>query len=68
MAQRDSFLLRLSPAMMDALRRWSNDEFRSMNSQIEMVLMRALREAGRLPRAEDNDRTSGSESKKKKRG
>ncbi len=34
---------------MDALRRWSEDEFRSMNSQIEMVLHRALRDAGRSP-------------------
>ena len=33
---------------MDAIRRWSEDEFRSMNSQIEMVLHRALKEAGRL--------------------
>ena len=49
MAKRDSFLLRLNPTTMDALRRWSEDEFRSMNGQIEMVLQRALKEAGRLP-------------------
>jgi hypothetical protein len=34
--------------MMDALRHWSEDEFRSMNAQIEMVLTEALRKAGRL--------------------
>jgi hypothetical protein len=34
--------------MMDALRQWSEDEFRSMNAQIEMVLVDALRKAGRL--------------------
>ncbi len=33
---------------MDALRQWSEDEFRSMNAQIEMVLVDALRKAGRL--------------------
>ena len=49
MAKRDTFLLRLSPATMDAIRRWSEDEFRSINSQIEMVLQRALKEDGRLP-------------------
>ena len=49
MTKRDSFLLRLNPTTMEALRRWSEDEFRSMNSQIEMVLQRALEEAGRLP-------------------
>ena len=56
MAKRDSFLLRLSPATLDALRRWSDDEFRSVNSQIEMILQKALRDAGRLskePRAVD---------------
>jgi hypothetical protein len=47
-SKRDSFLLRLSPEMMDALRHWSEDEFRSMNAQIEMVLTEALRKAGRL--------------------
>ncbi len=52
MTKRDSFLLRLHPATLDALRRWSEDEFRSMNSQIEMVLRRALREVGRLPEKE----------------
>jgi hypothetical protein len=49
MAKRDSFLLRLNPATLEAVRRWADDEFRSMNSQIEMVLQRALREAGRMP-------------------
>lgn len=49
MAKRDSFLLRLSPATLEAIRRWADDEFRSMNSQIEMVLQRALKEAGRMP-------------------
>ncbi len=47
MAKRDSFLLRLSPATLDAMRRWADDEFRSVNSQIEMVLQKALRESGR---------------------
>jgi hypothetical protein len=47
MAKRDSFLLRLSPATLDALRRWSDDEFRSVNSQIEMILQKALRDSGR---------------------
>ena len=39
---------------MDAIRRWSDDEFRSMNSQIEMVLQRALKEAGRLSEKPDS--------------
>ena len=50
MADRKPFLLRLDPATYAALERWSADELRSLNAQIEYLLRRALREAGRLPR------------------
>ena len=50
MADRKPFLLRLEPATYAALERWSTDELRSLNAQIEYLLRRALREAGRLPR------------------
>jgi len=50
MAERKPFLLRLDPATHVALERWSADELRSVNSQIEYLLRRALQEAGRLPR------------------
>ncbi|MCA9164225.1 MAG: hypothetical protein KDA62_14650 [Planctomycetales bacterium] len=46
---RDSFLLRLDPKLLDALRRWANDELRSVNGQVEFLLRQALHEAGRLP-------------------
>ena len=42
-------LLRLDPAVHDALARWANDELRSTNAQIEFLLRRALADAGRLP-------------------
>jgi hypothetical protein len=48
-AERKSVLLRLDPAVHDALARWANDELRSTNAQIEFVLRRALAEAGRMP-------------------
>ena len=47
MADRKPFLLRLDPATLDALQRWANDEFRSLNGQVEYLLTRALRDAGR---------------------
>jgi hypothetical protein len=47
MADRKPFLLRLDPATFDALQRWANDEFRSLNAQVEYLLTKALREAGR---------------------
>jgi hypothetical protein len=47
--ERKSVLLRLDPAVHDALARWANDELRSTNAQIEFLLRRALADAGRLP-------------------
>ncbi|MEV0678139.1 hypothetical protein AB0I60_16650 [Actinosynnema sp. NPDC050436] len=49
MGERKSVLLRLDPAVHDALTRWANDELRSTNAQMEFLLRRALAEAGRLP-------------------
>jgi hypothetical protein len=46
---RKEFLLRLDPAVHDALARWAGDELRSTNAQIEFLLRRALADAGRLP-------------------
>ena len=48
-SKKKTFALRLSSRAYDALERWAADEFRSVNGQIEMLLDRALREAGRLP-------------------
>ncbi|MEV7287207.1 hypothetical protein AB0O01_22000 [Streptomyces sp. NPDC093252] len=47
--QRKQVLLRLDPAVYDALARWASDELRSANAQIEFLLRRALAEQGRLP-------------------
>ncbi|WP_406003570.1 hypothetical protein [Streptomyces sp. NBC_00829] len=47
--ERKQVLLRLDPAVYEALARWASDELRSANAQIEFVLRRALAEAGRLP-------------------
>jgi hypothetical protein len=48
-AERKTILLRLDPAVHDALARWAGDELRSTNAQIEFLLRRALADAGRLP-------------------
>jgi hypothetical protein len=49
MAGKKSFPLRINEETWDAVRRWADDELRSVNSQIEYVLRDALRKAGRLP-------------------
>jgi hypothetical protein len=43
------FLLRLDPRLFEALRRWANEDLRSINAQIEFLLTDAARRAGRLP-------------------
>jgi hypothetical protein len=48
--ERKQLLLRSDPAVHDALARWANDDLRSLNAQIEMLLRRALNDAGRMPR------------------
>ena len=48
MAKRKQFLLRIDPEVLDAVRRWADDDLRSMNGQIEFILRRALRDSGRL--------------------
>ena len=47
MSERKAFLLRVDPALLDALQRWANDDLRSLNGQIEFVLRRSLEQAGR---------------------
>jgi hypothetical protein len=41
-SERKSFLLRVDPALLDAMQRWANDDLRSLNAQIEFVLRRSL--------------------------
>lgn len=47
---RKGILLRLDPAVHDALARWAGDELRSTNAQIEFLLRTALAKAGRMPK------------------
>jgi hypothetical protein len=49
-SDRRQVLLRVDPAVHDALIRWADDEFRSVNAQVEMLLRRALSDAGRMPK------------------
>ena len=48
MAERKAYPLRINGEVLDAMQRWSDDELRSLNAQIEYVLREALRRAGRL--------------------
>jgi hypothetical protein len=56
MADRKAFLLRIDPAVLEAIQRWANDDLRSLNAQIEFVLRRAAQQAGRI---NEDDKPSG---------
>jgi hypothetical protein len=49
MAESKRFLLRLDPRLFEAIRRWADDDLRSINAQIEFLLTDQARRAGRLP-------------------
>jgi len=49
MAERKPFLLRIDPAVLEAVQKWAADDLRSLNAQIEYVLRDALQRTGRLP-------------------
>ena len=49
MAERKPFLLRIDPAVLEAVQKWAADDLRSLNAQIEYVLRDALQRAGRSP-------------------
>ncbi|GAA3959233.1 hypothetical protein GCM10023085_47020 [Actinomadura viridis] len=58
-SERKKILLRLDPAVHDALARWAGDELRSTNAQIEFLLRQALADAGRMPRTAGRMRRPG---------
>jgi hypothetical protein len=47
-AEKKAYPLRIGADVLKAMQRWSDDELRSVNAQIEYVLREALRKAGRL--------------------
>ena len=56
MAAKKAFPLRINEDTFQALRRWSDDELRSVNAQIEYILRDALRKAGRFsPPSKDTE-------------
>jgi len=58
MARKRAFPLRISEDIWQAVRRWSDDELRSVNAQIEYLLRDALRKSGRLPQSQKQDKTA----------
>ena len=50
MAEKKSFVLRIDERTYASLEKWAADEFRSVNGQLEWLIVKALRDAGRVPK------------------
>jgi len=48
---RKPFLLRIDEEVLAAVQRWADDDLRSLNAQIDFLLRKALKEAGRAPKS-----------------
>ncbi|HAP69016.1 MAG TPA: Arc family DNA binding domain-containing protein [Flavobacteriales bacterium] len=53
MSKKKPFVLRLNPETMKAVEKWAADEFRSSNGQLEWIVNKTLKEAGRLPKIKE---------------
>jgi hypothetical protein len=58
MAEKKKFLLRIDENVHAALEKWAADELRSINAQIEFLLSRAVKDAGRLKPTESDKSTN----------
>lgn len=47
MADKKTFVIRIDSETYDAIEKWAADEFRSVNGQMEWLISRALKDAGR---------------------
>lgn len=51
-----SFVLRVDAATMEAIEKWADDEFRSINGQLQWIIAEALRKEGRMPKPKSKDK------------
>ncbi|MGL4521408.1 MAG: ribbon-helix-helix domain-containing protein [Bacilli bacterium] len=56
MTKRKSYPLRIDPKLYDALQKWADDELRSVNAQMEILLKEAVKKAKRWPKEQKEER------------
>ncbi|MDX9783002.1 MAG: DNA-binding protein [Bacteroidales bacterium] len=54
MAEKKTFVLRIDVDTMKAIEKWAADEFRSINGQLEWIISKSLKDAGRLKKGGEN--------------
>ena len=55
MSKRKSFALRIDPDVFKEIEKWADDEFRSVNGQLEWIINKSLKEAKRLPKKKQKE-------------
>jgi hypothetical protein len=55
LSKKKPFVLRLDPQTLAAVEKWAADEFRSTNGQLEYIITKALKDAGRKPKAVEDE-------------
>jgi hypothetical protein len=55
---RKNYPLRIDAEVLDVVRRWADDDLRSLNGQIEFLLRELLRKVGRLPKESEEANSS----------
>ena len=65
MSEKKAYPLRINADVLNATQRWSDDDLRSLNAQIEYLLRDALRKAGRLPTTSPSTATPTIKERKK---
>jgi hypothetical protein len=53
-AEKKRFLLRIDQEIYDSLEKWAEDEFRSVNAQIEIIIKKGLKDSGRLKKSKNS--------------
>ena len=55
MSKKKTFALRMNPELFKQIEKWADDEFRSVNGQIEWMLSKSLKDAKRLKSKKSNE-------------
>jgi len=58
MSKKKSFVLRIDPETYKQIEKWADDEFRSVNGQIEWMIQKSLKDARRLNKKKSTEKES----------
>ena len=61
MTKKKAFVLRIDAEKLEAIEKWASDEFRSINGQIEWIIDKSLKEAGRIKMSNKKDQEENHE-------